>query len=613
MALKHLTEGDFSYFKSYNDDMRRVHEEEFLQRADPDLMRALYRGESGVAKQGEQKKFLSMNRMFAATNTIMPNLYWQNPKLLGTPKEGTDPVNAAIMTSLVSYYMNLKDENGYTWKHTNQEAIMNTYFFGIGWKKIGYHTAFEPADNQPENKLDAGEKLSIGIRNILGTQPDNLEARTVPQYVRYETLFNTNESPSEVLVDHNADIRTYRIITHRVKRSLHDLRNFGNYDEGVINELLEKALLDKGTRFDERDVMVDLNEMTIQQRNGIWVLTFVDQMDKPLRYEKSTSLGRMPWSPLVFTYEPGVRYPVSHMKVASKIQTTVDKIANLAVEVVSKLRNQHYVNETVLSHGQKQALEKNRIGGILLMKRTLQTGDIGNIASHPISADLFGLMNAVTQSLTENLGAAEQIVAGKSRNKTLGQDKIAALGTEIRESGMLDKVRDWVIDQAEKAGEVLQQYSNAKLNLMISPKDFANPLMSELVQQQWQGKAMNFGTAEQPLGPRHFIQGNFQWTVNIYEAVKPNKPALRGEYMEALTLLVNPAVEQLLLRNGKVFRGDKLVEQIMGSFENIEGEQFLEDVAPSQVAAIQTMQALQAGGGQVPQQTRIEEVEKVKA
>ena len=46
------------------------------------------------------------------------------------------------------------------------------------------------------------------------------------------------------------------------------------------------------------------------------------------------------------------------------------------------------------------------------------------------------------QNLTEILGMDEQMISGKSKNDTLGQDELARVGTKIRESGIVDKVHD---------------------------------------------------------------------------------------------------------------------------------------------------------------------------
>jgi len=385
MALKDLSQADFSFWKEYNNNMRRTHEAEFLHEIDPGMMRAFYRGlrirrqdpflghstgfgaHDGNFVHGRfggnvrrREDMVTLSRIFTATNTVLPNIYWQNPRKIAVAKNNTTERSAALMSAVQNHYMELMDEHGRNQKHENQDSIMDAWFFGLGWKKIGYHVETEPKNDQVEDQIGLVDRLTMGAKNVLGIQPDQTEARLVPQEVRYERLYNTSESPLMVYVDHRADLRNFRVITHHLKRSVHDLLNFGNYEKEVIDEIREKFGSQKGSRFSDREIMVDIFEMMMVQRNGVWILTYADQFDKPLRYDKSTSQGRIPWSPIVFTYEPGVRYPVSHIKQAVQSQEWIDRITNLTLELIGKHRSQHIVNRSALMPGEYENFANNR-------------------------------------------------------------------------------------------------------------------------------------------------------------------------------------------------------------------------------------------------------------
>ena len=187
MALRDLSQGDFAFWKNYNDRMRDTHMKEFVQQMHPDVMRAFYRGHKhGVngshrffqperlARAGmhREEDMVSLSRIFTATNTLQPQLYWKNPRKLAVPKKGTDPRSAALMTALQNHYMELPDDHGRTQKDHNQDAIMNAWFFGLGWKKIGYQIEFEPSENAPESKRGQFDGALQQARNALGIHPD---------------------------------------------------------------------------------------------------------------------------------------------------------------------------------------------------------------------------------------------------------------------------------------------------------------------------------------------------------------------------------------------------------------------------------------------------------
>lgn len=601
MALTDLTEEDFQYYKSYSKKMLDLHEKEFIKLINPDLIRAFYRGRNSKQMDDTDERgyytkrehFLALSRIFQGTNTLIPNLYYQNPSPIVVPNRGSDANSAALMTAVLKYYMKLNNA-----KHENQEAILNAWFFGIGWKKLGYRTVFMPRlEPEPESQLDSMDQLGQTVKSVLGIKPDNLESKQRPDIVDYEQLFNNSESPMNIMLDHKADLANCKVILHRLKRTLYDLQTFGDYDEGILKEIFEKMKYDRGTRLDTRDIDLDLNELHVQQRNGIWILTWVDQFPKPMRYEKSTYQGKgFQFDPIVFTNEPGVRYPISHMKIATQVQEQLDYMATLFVRIIDRVRNQIIVNQKDLAPGQEKALVRNELGGIILTNKPITPGTFQQLTSAAVQNDLPMLMTIVQQNLTEILGADPQLVSGTSKNKTLGQDELARVGTKVRESGMLDKVRDWMIRQFEKEAVILKQYSNSELHLQITGKDYTDPMIGQTVEQKW----VSFMTPENPLGLKHYLQGEFDFDVNVYEAIKPDKDSIQREYITAIELFGRPEIQQAMLMNSVKPRIDKLAEGFADQFEFLKGETFIEKLDPMQAAAAQASMVLMQNGGQVP-------------
>ena len=606
MALKDLSDLDFSFYKEYAKKMRNCHEKEFLEPCDPGLLRAMYRGKNkkelknnsfySSATLNTREHFLTMSRLFQGTNTILPNLYYQNPKIMALPIRRADPNSAALMTSVLNFYMKENQQ-----KAENQEAVMNAWFFGIGWKKPGYRVTFSPKTQDPESTITNPNRFMQGVKSILGITPDSNESKERLEIVDHEGLFNSSESPLNIMLDHKSDLRNSKAILHRIPRTLYELKNFGNYDESTLEEIFEKCQYKSGSRLDDREIDLTLNELHIQQRNGIWILSWVDEHEKPLRYDPSTVEGNTvldDFVPLVFTNEPGVRYPVSHMKVAAQIQENIDYLVTLLIRKIDGMRNTLLMNEKILAPGQKKAIEANKINGIAWTNKSFSAADVQQLNSSSVSNDLPYLIAALQQNSTEILGTDEQTIAGKSKNDTLGQDKLANIGTQIRESGMLDKVRDWMIKQANIEGRLIKQYSNAELHLQITGKDYSDKLSGRLQEDKW----VSFMTPENPLGLKHYLNGEFDYDLNIYEALKPDKDNLRKQYLEAITVGSNPIVQDSLLQNNKKLRIDLLFESALKNFENIgDYEMFLETLDSMQVAAIQASKVLMQNGGQVPQ------------
>jgi len=585
-----ISPDDHRYWRDYCRKDVEAHENEFMRECDPDYLRCLYRGykaknyrEYLSESVRNQENTLSVTRMFSAANTILPNIYYQNPKLIAVARNQQSSWAAGLMTSAQNHYLRVLRQ-----KEENQNLAMNGYFFGLGWKKLGYKTFVTPRIQEPE---------AAGVQEQMRMDsPDYLESGEMQDIIMDEGPFNTSESPCSVLVDHRGTLRNFKVITHRVKRTLHDLMQFSRYDEGVLKAIEAKYRYQHGTRFSPRDIELWVNEQMIKNPNGYWIHSFCDEYEYHMRYDRIQA-KKFPWVPLVFTNEPDVRYPVSHMKAGSHVQLWVDRIATLQLEIIGKMRNQVGIWEDALAHGQEQAFKRNMIGGIIKFKKPLTAGAIGNIATAPITPDMFQMLNYVLQNTTEILGADEQRISGKSKNETLGQDQLAAMGTQIRESGMLDKMRDCMIQQADVMAEIITKYDSGKLALYISPKYFQRSIAPQV-----NPGMVEFGTEQQPRGLNSFMQGSeFEHEVNIYEAVKPDKRALAKEYFEAMTLFSSPAVEKALLTRQKMARIDLLAEKIGENFEYIDAAEFIESLDPMQAAAIMTREMLSQGRVGQPQ------------
>lgn len=611
--LTDLSQGDFKFWTQYADKMKSCHEEEFMQEINPDLIRAFYRGRKTKDKRFSRTGYgldanehlLMLSMIFGSANTILPNLHHRNSQPIITPLRGQSSVpnvtpeeSAAILTALERYYMKKNDA-----KINNQEAALNAYWFGLGWKKLGYSRVSEPNEQvagEPETETQPQEK-PFDFMSMMGLrkEPDALQSKERMEFVDEEGLFNSSESPMNVMLDHKADLKNCKVILHRLPRTLYELLNFPGYDPKVMEELTTKFRHARGTRMDTRDVDLILNELHIRQRNGIWILSWVDSFDKPLQYEKSTWQGRgFQLVPLSFTNEPGVRYPVSHMKIAVQVQDKIDRMASLFYETVSRSKNMTLFHKGDLEQGTIDAIEANKIGAIGLTNKPINPGTFAQVTSAPVQNDLPALIAMCQQNLTEVMGSDAQMTTGKSKNKTLGQDELARMGTQIRESGMQDRFKDFMIEQFEKEAQLLQEYCDGELKLEILGTDFAEPIANmENYKQQ-----VEFMTLQNPLAARRYIENvEYQYDFNVEDSVKPDREKIMNDIERVIAFTTNPIVANAINEDGFIVKTGALAREWIGQVESLGNpRKYLSPIDSMQLAAIQTKRMLMSGGGSQP-------------
>ena len=202
MALKDLSFNDLTFFRTYSKNMQSCHEKEFLKVVDPDLVRSFYRGknkkkeERGLYQdQNSREHYLVYSRIFQSTNTILPNLYYQNPRIMAVPPRKGDVQSAALMTALLNYYMKQNKQ-----KEENQDAVLNTWFFGLGWKKMGYRTTFMQSEQEPsieaqgQSQGQGGffDKVKQGFSNFLGNKPDAIAPGASHELIDTEGTLKTS-------------------------------------------------------------------------------------------------------------------------------------------------------------------------------------------------------------------------------------------------------------------------------------------------------------------------------------------------------------------------------------------------------------------------------------
>lgn len=605
MSVKDLTKADFDFHVQGAGDDKECWEKEFIGCIKPELMRHFYRGKKEVVKYfggntEDSTQNLALSLLFASENTFASMVLPQNPRPIVVPLNETPSERAALMSSLLR--KNMEINNG---KAENREAIMNARFFGLGYKKVGYRVQYAEKPQvsaEPETITDKALNMFRQVTGGSEAMPVPMESKDTAELAYEEGVFNSSESPMNIWLDSRADLRNGRVRTHAVTRTMYDLMVYGNYDEEGLKEAYEKMKRLRGSRFDSRSMEVTLIERHIKQRNGIWVLSWIEGHERPLQYERSVLNTAPKYKqnmfqvlPISLTYEPGARYPVSYMKVSTQVMDKIDKVISLYLEIVSRTRNFTVVNKNAIEKGSIDAIEENRIGALILSNKTISDGDIRQITSQSVNNDIPVLLRTLQGALTQLVGIDQQMTSGNSENDTLGQDELARAGTKTRESGIKDTIRDFMISQFKMEGCLLQEYAAGELQGTILPEDFQNPQM----QASFKPQNYEFMTMNNPIPAKNHLQGTYDYDMNVEEAVRPDSRSLREAYLSLLEAASNPVLKNALMEGErpKRIRVDLVAEELIKTYGQLGNPQrYIEELDSMQVAAIQAKEMLMGGG-----------------
>src|SRR3990167_2065664 len=92
---------DFKYLKNKIHADEEWHKKEFMQRIDPSLIDAYFEGDPQNSWEHNDNTIYRMTtqRIFPATNTLLPTLYPSNPKFVCTGRGETNELDANIAAS----------------------------------------------------------------------------------------------------------------------------------------------------------------------------------------------------------------------------------------------------------------------------------------------------------------------------------------------------------------------------------------------------------------------------------------------------------------------------------------------------------------------------------
>lgn len=525
--IRDLSTADSEYLKKHLIDARGFQEKEFKSKIDVELYQAYYAGEDYRHDSANQiyseDEFISLNKTFPATNRVVPSLYFQNPKIVFTPKKNSTEFSAKVLTAKVNY-----DFREMKVKKENQMTVLDAWYCGFGAAKIGYQTQFQYKDKPKDKGM-----IEKTIDKVMG-KSDNDER--IIDYIEYEGSFVRRINPKFVYRDPKQPAGKDRFIWLQYPKTLEDITTSDVYEYDS----------DFYTRFgskDPREVEIQLFEGWLRTRKGLYIVAMCDGYSKPIRWEKSSWQGDdFPISFLSFAEVNDLHYPPSFMKVTAKQQKHVNYLTTLQFNVINKFRNQTAINEKALSEEGERAIKENSIGGIIKFKQPV-AGNIAPINSAPIPADLFNVANIMSENLQECLQVAGLRSGGAQNEPTLGQDQIKEFGNTIGLSGMQDKVREFVIDEARKLSQMIKQYATAPSLVPITGVDLKDPQTGKLVTDEW----LEFGTPEQPITLRQAVAGDYDVDVDIKTAQRPDdatKLKLFGDM--ANMLFTNPMIGQVL-------------------------------------------------------------------
>ncbi len=559
-----LSRKDFKYYKNKLKDDIAFHETQFLNRINPDKIDDYFEGDPDKDEQRDLSgdviiDRISINSIFPATSTLTAQFYPRNPKFIGIPKRRQDKLASKVSAAAMNYYY----EQMYALRE-NQKVINAAWMYGIGISKQGWRTVFNKSS---EPKLTNTQKVGGLLKRFSGPGMEEEKSRL---YIESDGPFLEFVNPKNFYLDKDNPLGKSRVMHQHVPKSLFDIRNEGLYDVG--DDFVAKFKTSK----DQREVVLDLYESWWWLKDGLYVLVTVEGWDKPLRWDKSPYAAEgFPYRVLHLTDQVNRIYPISHMKVAQRLQRLSDYIMTLNKKHIETHKNIAVFDGDAFDADDNAKIKKNEIGLNLFTKNGRPASSAGvHIGGNTIPQEMFAVNDILRSNIKEILTVIGARQSGESELNTATQEKIADFGNQLRAATMQSQIKDFLVRQGRKLLQDLKQFATAPAIFKVTGLDLINPDTGVPVTEEW----IEFATDRNPEQLKEIIPAEMDIGITVAETPSINKRTPMEEAREFVEGVVIP-LQPLLVQEGKKFNAFNYIKKVAEGFQTIsDADEFFDDI-----------------------------------
>ena len=406
-----------------------LYQSEFGKTEKWELYEKYYRNQYG-------KDILPVNLIFAFGRSMVPRVYYRNPKVVITPLKPGFTLNAVVTQRLANW---LIDETGV--KAEMKKLIPDGFLYGNGIGKIGYDSEFGYDVGQVsevvegEGTLTSFDKKEEYIEYNVNVKPG------MPWFLR--------SRPIDFIVPWGcADVHRAPWVAFRVMRPLADIKADDKYAdkkdlkatkiitcEGATGDVVYEKLC-------EKEEWVELWEIRDLKTRKIYTITMLH--DKFLREDvDELQIEGIPVETLTFNADPVSFWGISDCQIIEPQQLEINEIRTQAKAHREIALLKFLAVKDVLSKADKKKLLSGDVGPFVELETNLDIKSVLSTMTPHVPPELGPLGNIVIEDVRHMLGFNRNVQGEyMTGRRTATEAKIVQMGAEIR----VDERRDIAAD-----------------------------------------------------------------------------------------------------------------------------------------------------------------------
>ena len=491
-------------------DAKRYHEDEFLEWSS--RVEDYWRRRQWTGTATANYEHVVVNKIYSATQTIVPRLLFKNPEPIVTPLvdridvpggQAVDVVkNARTMKAVLGQKMRVMG-----FKPQMKRTIRNAYLH-MGWAKMGWGHQYGGPMRARSRKLKPEEgKEPLQETPVTGSSTD----------IHADQPWMLNVHPRDIWLPSWArghdDID---FIVHRCLRRVEDVKRDPRYKN---TEDLQGSRglrsMDKGhdrheRRGEEAESFVELWEIHYrdadEEGNVVYqVLTLAEGHREILAHEEdivSNVLGHYCIVPLIFAEDPDRIYPRGDCYQALPQQDEINRLRSHGLEVVKRQPTTYIASKPAFDEKEMEKLQSAEPQKIVFTAAADVNAAITHIQAAPLSADFYNYQGLMDRDFQEVTGVGANQSGAVSGAGSATETAIIQQNIDIRTAEKIDIVKDFVVARMEDIANLLTHFATTEEMVRVAGPD-----------------GMTFVTWN-----RDSIRGRYEYSIDLTSMMAPNDP-----------------------------------------------------------------------------------------
>ena len=526
--------------------------------------------EQGAREDIEGLPTAPLNLVFPIIRTILPTLFYQNPRANALPGSRQDSAedDAFYVSELLN--RDLRDPD-FRFKDTGQLSVFDATVTGVGVVKVGYATEFGPdiLPTKQETRQAFRDRLkaqvnraleAIGVKQPKSEEPEpekvqsDLTIRAEAPYVRYL-------SPFDFVIDPRArDLTDARWVGQCIRRTVAEVkrdRRYGKVKYELVGDPIDEPRIPDS--FIEEFQQVEEWEVHYKDEDsptGITILKFAktQAMTKALMHEHNVyDVGGWQYEWLVPNKHGHRLWPISALSVARPLLDRINSSFDAVLEQLDKFVAKVAVNDRVGTTG-RTALEAPAIGTVVKVDGQEDVRSaIAVISMDQVNAEITKFLDYAVDFIILIVGLTRAQLTGLTTAQTATEAQIGQGGSQTRRTDESNTVGDFLNRVVTKLWRVKSQFQDFTEVDLVQQAGIPNP-QTGMETVRW------YPEIDEARNQR-LKATRYQFHLEVGSIQKPNLEIVRSQLEVFFRALMEPVVTQGLALEGKRISVEEAIRQ----------------------------------------------------